>query len=282
HRDRLLADGLEGVDHRVVDARGPDAVVVPGVQLLHGDVAALGEVPAGEDLLQLDTRVLGHDLLEALVTVGVGRHAVDPAHVQDVALAAELVGQPLRPQAAVGDLVVGGHIGRRLRDRLVDGDDHDLLLGGLLDHRVELLPVRRVHDDGVGALGDEVLEVLDLLGRAAVLGDGDDLADLAAGQGLGLDRADHLLAPAVAGQGVAHPDDPLLARPPAPTGGRVVVVPAAAGRHGQAHGGGQDADPHPAGTPHACSFLPARTRARRRACSSYAASKRRAGVSCTT
>src|SRR4029453_19265803 len=249
HRDRVLADGLERVDHRVVDARGPDAVVASGVQLLHGDAAALCEVPAGEDLLHLDVRVLADDLLEALVAVGVGGHAVDPAHVQDVALAAELAHHPLGARAAVGDLVIGGHIGRRLGHGLVDGHDHDLLLGRLLDHRVELLPVRGVDDDGVDPLGDQVLEVLDLLGRAAVLGDGDDLADLATGQGLGLDRADHLLAPAVAGQGVAHPDDPLLVRPPAPTGGRV-VVPAAAGRHGQAYGGDQEADPHPVGPPH--------------------------------
>ena len=147
------------------------AVVVGGGQLLHGDVAALGEVPAGEHLLDLDVRVLVHHLGEAGVAVVVGGHALDATHVQHAALAAEGVGEPLGAEAAVLDLVVGGDVGALGGDRLVDGDDDDALGDRLLDDRVELLTVRRVEDDRVDALGDEVLQVLDLLGRTAVAGD---------------------------------------------------------------------------------------------------------------
>ena len=65
------------------------------------------------------------DLLEALVAVVVGGDAADAAHLDDVALAAERLGQPLGAELAVGDLVVGGHVGLGRVDRLVDGHDHD-------------------------------------------------------------------------------------------------------------------------------------------------------------
>ena len=112
-----------------------------------------------------------------------------------------------RAEAAVGDLVVAGDVGALGGDGLVDGDDDDALGDRLLDDRVELLAVGRVDDDRVDALRDEVLQVGDLIGRPAVLGDRDDLADLAAGERLGLHRADHLLPPAVAGERVADADD---------------------------------------------------------------------------
>ena len=201
------------------------AVVVGGGQLLHGDVAALGVVPAAEHFLDLDVRVLLHHLAEAGVAVVVGGNALDAAHVQHAALTAEVVGEPLGTEAPVLDLVVGGDVGALGGDRLVDGDDDDALGDRLLDDRVELLAVGRVDDDRVDALRDEVLEVLDLLGRAAVAGDGDDFADLAAGERLGLDRADHLLPPAVAGEGVAHADDEV-------TAGRCRAGGCAAGRFG--------------------------------------------------
>ena len=186
-------------------------VVVGGGQLLHGDVAALGVVPAAEHFLDLDVGVLLHHLGEAGVAVLVGGDALDAAHVQHAALAAEVVGDPLGAEAAVLDLVVGGHVGAFGGHGLVDGDDDDALGDRLLDHRVELLAVGRVDDDGVHALRDEVLEVLDLLRRSAVAGDGDDLADLPAGERLRLDRADHLLTPTVAGERVADADDELAA-----------------------------------------------------------------------
>ena len=187
------------------------AVVVGGGQLLHGDVAALGVVPAGEHFLDLDVGVLLHHLAEPGVAILVGGDAFDAADVQHAALATELVGEPLGAETAVLDLVVGGDEGAFGSDRLVDGDDDDALGDGLFDDRVELLAVGRVDDDRVDALGDEVLQVLDLLRRTAVARDGDDLADLTTGERLGLDRADHLLPPAVAGERVADADHEVAA-----------------------------------------------------------------------
>jgi len=54
------------------------------------------------------------------VAVGVGRHAGDPAHLHDVALAADLLEQPLGAEAAVRDLVVRRDVRLRVRDGLVD------------------------------------------------------------------------------------------------------------------------------------------------------------------
>ena len=83
--------------------------------------------------------------------VCVRRDAVDAAHLDDAALPAELLGEPVGAELPVGDLVIADHVGRGLRHCLVDGDDDDSLVGRLLDHRVQRVPVRRVDHDHVGA-----------------------------------------------------------------------------------------------------------------------------------
>ena len=112
--------------------------------------------------------------------------------------------QPFRAQLRVRGLVSGGDIGALGRNRLVDRDDHDPLGDSRLDDRVQPLTVGRVEDDGIHPLGDKPLQVGDLFGRAAVAVDDDHFVDKPAGGRLGLDGADHLLAPAVADQGIAH------------------------------------------------------------------------------
>ena len=115
------------------------------------------------------------------MAVGVGGHAVDAAHFDDLAGAANLLEEPLGAELGVGGLVVGHHIGALGRDRLIDGHDHDALGDGRFDDGVQALTVGRVEDDGIHALGDEALQVGDLLGRAAVAVDDDDLVDQSAG-----------------------------------------------------------------------------------------------------
>ena len=112
-----LAGGLERVDDRVVDPGRPDAVDLhAGVEDVEHLLPAGRERPAGERLLDdLDARVLLQRLQEARVAVGVGRHAGDAAHLDDVALAAELLEQPLGAEAAVRDLVVRHVVGLRAR-----------------------------------------------------------------------------------------------------------------------------------------------------------------------
>ena len=107
----------------------------------------------------LDVRVLGERLLEAHVAVGVGRVAGDAAHVVDVALAAQLLEQPLGAEVRVLDLVVVEVVGVRVGDVGVDRDGHDA--GGLrlLERRVEGVGVVRVEDDRVDALRDQVTDV---------------------------------------------------------------------------------------------------------------------------
>ena len=165
------------------------------------------ERPVGEGLLDdLHARVRRDDLHEALVAVVVGGHAADAAHLDDVALAAELLGQPLGAEPAVGDLVVGDDVGLGRGDRLVDGHDDDVAGGGLLDDRVEGLTVGRVDDDRVRTRRDQVADAGDLRAGVAVDVVDEHLVDLPRGEGLSLHRADHLLAPAVAHEGVADAD----------------------------------------------------------------------------
>ena len=75
------------------------------------------------------------------------------------------------------------------------------------DHSVQAFTVRRVEDNGIHTLGDQALKICDLLGRAAIAIDDDDSIDKPAHRSLGLDGADHLFAPSVANEGIAHADN---------------------------------------------------------------------------
>ena len=141
------------------------------------------------------------------MTVGVRGYAVDAAHLHDLARAAQLLEQPLGSELRVRGLVIGGDVGAFGRNRLVDGDDDDTLRYRRFDHRVQALTVGRVEDDRVNTLRDQPLQVGDLFGRAAVAVDNNDAVDKPARRRLGLDRTDHLLAPAVADERVAHAHD---------------------------------------------------------------------------
>ena len=66
--------------------------------------------------------------------------------------------------------------------------------------------VGRVDDDGVDAGADQVADVLELAGGVGVAVGDVERGDLAGGERLRLDRADHLLAPAVALHGVRDAD----------------------------------------------------------------------------
>ena len=66
--------------------------------------------------------------------------------------------------------------------------------------------IGRVDDDGVDAGADQVADVLELAGRIGVAVRDVELGDLAGGERLRLDRADHLLAPAIALHGVGDAD----------------------------------------------------------------------------
>src|SRR3954451_14593748 len=203
-----LVGALERVDDDVVDTRRPDAVErLPGreerVDLLDRGRLLPARLDFGDDL---DARVLGEGSLEALVAVGVRGRAGGAAHVDDVALAVELLEQPLAAEVAVLLLVVGHEVRAGLRDGLVDRDDGDALVERLLDRRVDGVRADGVDDDRVDALGDEVADVLELAGSVGVPMRHGELADLARGGSLRLDRADHLLAPAVALNGVRDAD----------------------------------------------------------------------------
>ena len=117
-----------------------------------------------------DAGILGQRLLEALVAVGVGRVTGDAAHVDDRALAAELLEQPAGAEVGVVLLVVREVVGARGADRCVDRDDGDAGVDGFVDGRVERVRVRRVDDEGLDALGDQVADVGELAGRVGLRG----------------------------------------------------------------------------------------------------------------
>ena len=117
-------------------------------------------------------RLLGHDLEpvtaerldrvgEALAAIGRDRDAGDALDLDDVALAAQLVGDERRRLDA--DLVVvaedRGPGGVRAAEEPVDVDDRDAGLHGLLGDRGELGTVVREHDERVGVLVDDRLDL---------------------------------------------------------------------------------------------------------------------------
>ena len=174
---------------------------------------ALILLPAGEDLMRdLDVGILGERPLEALVAIAVGRCAGGAAHVDDVALAADLLEQPLRAEIGVFFLVVRDDVGRRLGDRLVDRDDDDAGVRRFLERRIDARRVGRVDDDGVDAGGDQIADVLELAGGVGVAVRDVQRLHLAGGERLRLHRADHLLAPAVALHRVGDADRVVLRR----------------------------------------------------------------------
>ena len=158
------------VDDHVVDAGGPDAVERrAGGDVVEDLLLALILLPAGEDLMRdLHVRELGERALEALVAIAVGRGAGGAAHIDDVALAADLLEQPLGAEIGVFFLVVRDDVGRRLGDGLVDGDDDDAGVGRFLERRIDARRIGRVDDDGVDAGADQVADVLELAGGVGV------------------------------------------------------------------------------------------------------------------
>jgi len=104
-------------------------------------------------------------------------------------------------------LVVGYDIGALRGDSLIDGHHHDFLGDGRLDDGVQADTIRRVEDDGIHALRDKPFEIGDLFGGATIAVDDDHFTDKAACFGFSFDGTDHLLAPAVADERVAHADD---------------------------------------------------------------------------
>ena len=103
---------------------------------------------------------------------------------------------------------------------MVRRNDDDPLVGRRLDDAVERFFVRRVYDDRVDAGRDQRAQVRDLLGRPRFAIGENDLRNQARGEGLGFDRADELLAPAVSDMSVGDPDDELLCGARAAGGGR--------------------------------------------------------------
>src|SRR5258705_5478793 len=92
-RDERLAGRLERGDDRVIGTGVPDAVDLDArVEDVEHLLAGRREVPAHEGRLDdLDARVLLQSLVEARVAIGVGGDAGNAAHLDDVALATELL-----------------------------------------------------------------------------------------------------------------------------------------------------------------------------------------------
>ena len=87
-------------------------------------------------------------------------------------------------------------------DRLVDCHNDNSAIGRLLDDGIERLAIGRIDDDDIRAGRDQIANVGDLLRGSAIAVGENDFGNLAGRKGLGLDRADHLLTPAIANEGV--------------------------------------------------------------------------------
>jgi hypothetical protein len=242
-----LAGGLEGIHHGVVDAGRPDAVhSLARVEEVEHLLPAGCELPPGEDLLDdPDVRVLLQGLLEALVAIGIGRHARDASHLHHVAAAPELLEQPLGADAAVRDLIVRRVVRARRIDELVDEDDLDSPRPRLLRDRLQGIRVRRVDDQRVDACRDQRADVGDLTCGVGLAVEDPEPRHPSALQGLRPDGADHPLSPAVADERVGDAKRELLlgARRLAGRGGR---------GHQQAEDGEQNAETPSA--PATCAF----------------------------
>ncbi len=120
--------------------------------------------------------------------VRVGLVAVDHHDVGVRGLGAEGVQQALTLEFADLLVVEGDVGGDRAGGEAVVGDDLDALPGRLLDPRLGGLGVEGVEHDHLHALGDQGVELLLLLGRAALGVAVADLAVRAEGGDLGLDE----------------------------------------------------------------------------------------------
>jgi len=148
-------------------------------------------IGTGDDL---DPGELAERPVEAGVAVRVGRVAGETARVPDLALAAELLEQPLRAEVGVLLLVVVQVVRRRVGHERVDRDGLDARGIRLGEGRVEGRGVVRVEHDRVDVGSDQVADILQLACGIRVAVNGLELGDLAGRQGLGLGGADLLLA----------------------------------------------------------------------------------------
>ena len=122
----------------------------------------------------------------------------------DLAFAAQSLEEPASADLAVLDLVVRDEVGARSRHRRINRNHRDALRCCLFDHGVERRPIGRVDDDRIHALRDQGLDVGDLPGDVGVAVLQHHFVDVAAGERLCLDGADHLLTPGVADERVRH------------------------------------------------------------------------------
>ena len=193
---------------------------MPSISRILGEQAGdhllgLGRVPVGVDRLaaeQFDLGIVGEDLLDALqfgLALQVARRAAEEHHL---ALAAELVGDPLRPARPVIGRVRSDEVdivlARRAARRGGIGDDRGAGLEGLADGRQHGRTGVGEDDDRLDPLGDEALEVGDGLLRVVLAVDVDDFVDVGALGGLVLELGAGDAPPRVAAEAVdqRHPD----------------------------------------------------------------------------
>ena len=148
--------------------------------------------------------IFGQHLVRALVAQRVNRGAVDAGDHDDVALAVELLSQPLSGDLAPLVLVDMRVVGAWFLDDAVIGGDHHALVARRLNGFVKRGRRDRIDHDRLRARRHHRVDLLDLLLR---VGTGDlnlevDLVFIFVGCGEGLDHLSRLVLPVVAD--VAH------------------------------------------------------------------------------
>ena len=209
---KRLVRRLDRLDHRIVDSGSPNAVEMLARgqhcrHLLRG--LFVGPVHEGRRN-DLDPRVILENRVEARLPDAIAGRSIDAPHLIDVALAFQLIEQPLGANLGVGHLIASHDIGFRGRDGLVRRDDDDPLVGRRFDDSVQGLLIGRVDDDRVDAGRNQRAQIRDLLGRARFAIGKNDFRNQAGRKRLGFDRANELLAPAVSDMRVGDPNDELL------------------------------------------------------------------------
>src|SRR4051794_15786603 len=229
HLDAVAVRALAGAGLLVL-VRDPRLLLHGGggeAAHLHPQAVDLGPGVGGDDLRELgagnrlaphadalgddlDAGVLGEHLLGGGRARGVDRGPRDAGDDHDVALAAELVDQPL-PGLPPGLVLVDGRVvGAGLGDDRVVGEDQRALGAGGLDHLVERRGRDRVDDDGLGTGLDHRVDLLDLAlrVRARDLDLQVDLVGHVLRRRHGLDHVGRLGLPVVAD--VAHRQEDLV------------------------------------------------------------------------